>query len=545
MQNNKNSLLVWTILLLASVKIIAQVDVFTDEITYKGGDKVYYESQPLTGTLYSNDENEIPNNCQCTLKATYSNGNLHGLKQIWHSNGVLKFKGNYIKGKPEGEHQFFNSNKKLVRKKTYQNGRVTSEIIFDDNGVKISEIPYQNGMKNGVEKVYDNNQLKAENTYVNDKLIKTTTYYPNEKKVENIYTNSHNIRKEYKKDVLINEITYKSNTTIKDGLSKKYDSSGNLISEENFVGDKLKSKKTYKNNQKDGEWFTYTNDFKIKTIIVYNSDKEISKKIINTANFIKNFNFLKGDEVVSYFDEIKNERKYYVLRIKNPNTQRSDYNRVGYRIKALVNKRAIKYPKRDYYRDNLLSGIIVANIEDVSYMTEQYNRSRVVNGKVEAYKITGYKATIEYIIDVYDMNNKLKKTFPHTIDSSSSFGRQLLSSVVTNFPTSNEKALVKALKNMHINKVYANYFPIVAKIISIKDQSSSKIKTVVINKGSFKRVYKKMLFFVYDEDSKKYKPKLKVIKVENDKAICKVLDNQEWLKNYIQTHKDVFVEEAM
>ncbi len=129
--------------LLFGTYAFAQKGAFDNEVTENNG-KIYFEGKPFTGVLFSSQDG-IPNDCDCTLKASYKNGLLHGLKREWHVNGKLKFKGKYENGKPVGTHVYLDDKGKTIKKLTYHNGALQEKTLYYANGrIKKKEV-YENG----------------------------------------------------------------------------------------------------------------------------------------------------------------------------------------------------------------------------------------------------------------------------------------------------------------------------------------------------------------------------------------------------------------
>lgn len=552
---------------LSFINIQAQIDVLTDEISHKN-ELVYYENNPLTGTLYSNDEIEIPNNCQCTLKEKYTNGVLNGLKQEWYTSGKPKFKGEYINGKPDKTHIYYNTNGKPIKKIVFENGITVLETGYDTNGDISFEIPYKNGKKSGEKKAYHNGKISVITTYKNDKknglekyftqgeitqekeykndqLIKIANYENKQLKKEILYNNLHQTIKTYSGNKLQKIETFKNNSNaIKDGIFKVFDANGNLISEKFYINNRLQNSGNYRNKQKEGEWISYTDDFTIKTIKTFKNGKEVAINVINTNDYLINYPLKITDEVIIYQDIITNTENYYILRMPSLKYKNTEEKKVIKEAKHLILKRVNILPKENYSGEKVVKGIIIGKNFNISHKVSTYERTKQVNGVAKKINVPNYQAIIKYSFNVTDNNNILIKNYDFEIDSQGSLGRQFLNATIGAFTPSPSQALLKAIKRMQVHTLNADLFPIKAKITSVTSQTSTKIKTVKINKGSYHNVQKKMSFYLYDEDNKTRTPKLKVTKVDVYSSECKVLKNNELIKIYIDSHNETFIEEG-
>ena len=120
----------------------AQEDVLEHEVVFKGG-KAFFQGKPLNGNVYSDDE--APNECKCTFKASYANGLLHGWKKEWYPNGRPKFSGKFSHGEPVGTHVYYYESGKVKKKEKYVNGTLTERTLYYSNGKPKKKEKYANG----------------------------------------------------------------------------------------------------------------------------------------------------------------------------------------------------------------------------------------------------------------------------------------------------------------------------------------------------------------------------------------------------------------
>ena len=534
------------IFIMTCYNLKAQVDVFEDEVTLKNS-IVFYQDKPLTGTLYSSDIEDItiPNSCQCTQISHFSKGKLNGNKRLWYTNGKLRFEGKYVNGLPQDTHINYNDSGDVISKIKFNNGLPIEEINYNNDGTVKSQTPFIDGKKNGAEKGYNSKGILVyEKTYTQNRLIKTLIYNELNQviKEENV-SETHLLINKYTNNLLHSEESYFINSTIKDGDWKNYNTAGNLISEITYKKDKEISKGNYKNNLKEGDWFLFSDNFRTKKITTYKNGEVINTQVINSESFIENYPLNANDKVIAYYNEHSHKYNYYILRVKNSSNQ-SDSKQVENKIKKHFFKRSRLLKEADYAGEKQIKSIIEVNNISVKYSEEKYEKTKTENGIKKKYYVTGHSALINYTVVITDLNTTILDTYSYQIDSKGSFGKSILSSMTSSYPTSPNNAFLLAINNIQVYKVWSKLFPIRGEITNIKDQKSSKVKTVIINKGENDKLFKKMIFTVFDEENNDFKATLKVIDLQHNTATCKVLDNQEWLYNYLQTHTTTLITEG-
>ncbi len=538
----KNHLFFLSLFILYFQYNFAQNDVFTSEIT-NNNDVIYYQNKPFTGTLYSDDEVEIPNNCQCTLKAIYNNGKLNGYKNEWYNNGNKKSEKNYKNGLAIGEHIYYNIDGFIINKETFNNGNIATQTAFFKNGKIKRLVAFKNGIKHGVTKEYDDEGvLLKEIEYQKDKIARIV-YFQNGKRLrEEVFENNHIKKISFKNDKKLKEEVFIKDSEIKDGVWKFYDDNENIQSETVYKKDKKIQFGDYINTKKEGEWITFLNDFKVKKIELYKNGNLIKTTEIKTANFLENYPFKKGDKVVEYTNILSNKTEYSIIRFISPNINHNEYALISAIIKKQIFQRAHLLNKNNYVGEKILNHIIQITPLDLVYNKHKIERTKMVNGQQQKYYIPDYFMISHYDINITDTNNNIIYNFTLRIDSSQSFGNSLLANALNKGKTRKE-AFNIALQNIHLGKLATVVFPIQAKILKIKSQTSSKIKAIVINKGATNGIYKKMIFNVFDIENNEYKSKIKVLKLNATFSTCKVINEQAWLKAYINSHSEVYLKE--
>lgn len=201
------------------------------------------------------------------LETTYANGLKNGEEIKFTTEGKQQYKKNYKNDQLHGEYIVFYTNGQPQQKSTYEAGKLNGETTyFAENGNIERIVHYKNDIKDGVERIVQDNILVEENNYVNGKLNGTSKKYNEQYLTDEInyiddkkegkhiiYQNDggrreimyHNDMREgtssayYPNQKLAQQTDYRQNQ--KNGLSKKWNQKGLLRVSEN-----------YKNNQLDG-----------------------------------------------------------------------------------------------------------------------------------------------------------------------------------------------------------------------------------------------------------------------------------------------------
>ena len=286
----------WYLLLLflSFQSLIAQQDAFENEVSHRNG-LVYFKGKPLTGKLFSEEDNN--NKCSCTLEAQYKKGLLNGYKKTYYKNGKLKFSGKYLLGVKNGTHTYYYSNGKkkrvekyikgdLVEKRRYyKNGQLQKKEIFE-NGKVISSILYNHdgSPKNSNENTNNTTSKTPKATHISNKPKVKTVYviknksrtkkpeanhkesyspksnaHPSDGLQKSFYTNGQSKRISFYKDGLpVKDSLFYETGNLK--LVKKF-SDGELVHLESYyTGNILEKEENYLNNKKHGlQTYNYPN----------------------------------------------------------------------------------------------------------------------------------------------------------------------------------------------------------------------------------------------------------------------------------------------
>ena len=180
-------------------------------------------------------------NGKSAIQITYANGHKNGDEVAFYENGNVKYKRTFADDVLKGEEILFYENGKPERHAVYENGKFNGEVRYFDRDGNILKIEnYLKGVKNGPERIVENNILREENNY-SDGILDGVT-------------------KKYDEKYLTDEITYKSGR--KEGKHTTYKSDGS------------KTEILYANDKKEGVAYSYYPDAKIADKTVYINDQK-------------------------------------------------------------------------------------------------------------------------------------------------------------------------------------------------------------------------------------------------------------------------------
>lgn len=218
-----------------------------------------YKQGEKNGTAtakYANDDIEIEIN--------YLNNLKNGESIYFYPHKIPKMKETYKEGVLHGEKVVFYDNGKPKEQSFYDEGKLSGTVTsFDKNGNVLSITNYQNNLKNGIERIVENNILRKECNYVEGKLdgvckeftekyLEKETNYKNDKQ--------EGIQKIYHEDGSWKEIPYVNG--LKEGKGTVF-----------YPDGKINQQITYRHNAKNGITKSFYHDGKTKTIMRYKDDK--------------------------------------------------------------------------------------------------------------------------------------------------------------------------------------------------------------------------------------------------------------------------------
>ncbi|MCB4800195.1 toxin-antitoxin system YwqK family antitoxin [Neotamlana laminarinivorans] len=98
-----------------------------------------------------------------TLEHYNNNGELHGERIVYYTNGAMAEKQNYLNGNLQGESVWYTKEQTILKSYSYNNGELHGlSQFYNPLGELITEGHYKNGKKAGVWKYYENGNLVEE-----------------------------------------------------------------------------------------------------------------------------------------------------------------------------------------------------------------------------------------------------------------------------------------------------------------------------------------------------------------------------------------------
>lgn len=540
-------LIAFQIFLFQSGWVKAQVEALESEVKKLNG-ITYYNGKPFSGTLYSDDEQEINNECKCTLKATYKNGKLDGIKQMWYPSGKLKFKGRYENGNEVGKHiELYESGAPKYEWEYASDGSYT-QIGYDSEGNKTSETYFDASTGEKVTKIFKDGSLVSEEKYAHNKLHSIITYENNRPVKEKFFDDKHDIKKIYDRNgIPLARESYLKGTLTKDGVWEVYDESGNLAVQATYREGKLIGKQPYKNGKKHGVGFAVSLSSGDMTKYFYKNGELKQKYTIDAKykveSYLKTLNSGYEKIVVKYHDDYYDEDKYFLITYPNTYGKSETVRRSVEKVVAKLLRR----PKRvepDEYTEQYLSGIIELLHLKTEYEKKKYKWHRTVNDKSVEYVEWGYVFHIIYTINVLDTKSQFSMPFEYDAKTHQySYKKMLLKGLL--YPKDLDEAFEMAFQNIGTYNTNAYAFPAIATITRVSKVSKKSVRKVMLDKGYEDFVLRKAIFYYIDEDTNKEIPRLKIIANDANRAEARVTKNGDKLKAYMETHPKVYVIEKL
>ena len=491
----------------------AQIQALTSDVRTENG-VVYFNGKPFTGTLYSDDDDVIPNDCECTLIEHYKNGVKDGVQQKFHPNGKLQFRGTYRNGKPVGVHLYYNEKGDLVQKIYYENGQQVKEEDYENGkltGLAISA----NGHTRDVKFFYEDGQLKTHIVYQNDGIAETGYHKNGKIKWEKYYRNHQ-----------------------KHGTWTYYDENGVKVRTQVYEHGKLVEEGSWKNGQKDGKWYVYKDPGKTR-VITYRNGEIKSTEILDETYKIGRFDRKAEDILLRFKSHPDAQEQFTILRVA-PSVQHTTsptVRKIKEKILAELSSRAIKVDHPETYADRYLNHIIQITAIDYEITPFTYDVTRTDrNGNKYTEKKKAYNAVIRYRIRLMTPATGAAKEYDLEASSEGNLGNALLRTITKNYPQTVDEAFFRAYRKIYPYTVVKTAFPYSVRIREILKKSSSRIRTVRLDQPQLPKGIK----FAYRTKGKA-KPVV-VVKV-TDSGIsgsnAKVIRGGDWLFNHQEDIKNL------
>ncbi|MBK7132162.1 MAG: toxin-antitoxin system YwqK family antitoxin [Bacteroidales bacterium] len=284
-------------------------------------------------------------NGRIKTEKTYVDDNLHGYYKEYDNRGILVLtmlyeNGAIVKSRVEDEPDIETVNKydqdgKLIFSGPYRNnvpvgihrefgkdGKVINALIYNDNGVKISEgIVDEAGNHNGKWKdFYPDGKIQAEGQYTDNRRSGQWKFYNAAQKVEQ--TGGYNNGRPdglwkwyYENGALLREEEYFQGQ--RDGMCTEYSPSGEVIAEGQ-----------YSDGEKNGEWKLKNGDFTEEGKYIIGLKDGIWKAYYTNGNPKSKGNYVQGNpdgEHTHYYEDGKiKEQQYYRMGLRQKTWKKFD-----------------------------------------------------------------------------------------------------------------------------------------------------------------------------------------------------------------------------
>lgn len=123
--------------------------------------------------IEQNDFNEEVQNLEVNEVFVFQDNIPDGPYSLYSNNGIKLEESNYLNGLRHGLFKLWCQNGIKVEESNYLNGLIHGPLIlWCQNGIKVMECNYENGLKNGICKTWDQNGIFIEEiNYINDVII--------------------------------------------------------------------------------------------------------------------------------------------------------------------------------------------------------------------------------------------------------------------------------------------------------------------------------------------------------------------------------------
>ena len=208
------------------------------------------------------------------IETSYMNGKKNGEELLFYPNNNPQYKRSYKDDVLDGEEIIFYQNGKPQKKSYYKNGKLDGEVDYFNEKGEITRIEtYKDAIKDGIERIIENNTLREENIYRDGKL--------------------NGVSKKYDEKYLTDEIQYINDK--REGIHKTYGENGTW------------REIPYKNDIKEGEGRIFYPNRTIAESIIYANDKRngLYQKFApdGTLTFAENYKDDKKDGISRVFND--------------------------------------------------------------------------------------------------------------------------------------------------------------------------------------------------------------------------------------------------
>jgi antitoxin component YwqK of YwqJK toxin-antitoxin module len=495
-------------------------------VTNKDGlKKIFYPDGTIKRIVFVKDGLLVKDslffpNSKMQLIKKYNDGELIHLEK-YNEKGQLLIEKNFENNKKHGfqKEYYENGTPKVIE--NYENGMlIHKEEFYKNSNIKLEE-NYKFNKKHGIQKYYsENGELKELMEYKNDILVNHEKYLDEGKEIISIEDGLASIKLYNSENKLIKKY-FKNNKTGKpDSLSVTYNpDNGNKLSEIAYKNGKIIRKGKYLNNKKNGEWIIYWINGKKETHNTYQNGNLLSSKTIIYEKQVKN-NLEKNDLIFSYTSYTP-QKKYNFILVRIDSVKGKSKEIIRNKILLSLKNNHLKHIKNtNKIQDEELFSIIYFSNLKTKLKSKTSNKKKYI-----------YLISLDIIYKDL-ITNTIKKH--KIVTTPADKGKSL-----NNYYTKDKKeAFFTTVKKFEkkLSNYLSNFFPLTG-IARKKNGNSSEIWNVYINIGQQQGVLPNDTFVVFDQGQ--LKAEIKIIEINPNFSIGKVLNGKKWLNNYLKLNKTI------
>ena len=272
------------------------------------------------------------------LEITYRKGAKNGEEIMFYENGQPQYKKTYKNNILDGEYILFYNNGKPQQRSLYENGQLNGETNYFDRDGNLTKIEhYKDGLKDGIERIIQNNALIEENNYVAGKQSGLTKKYNTKYLTDEIsYQNNkrNGMHRIFAEDGGVTVIPYSDD--MKYGVGKSFSPTTRIATRTNYL-----------NNQKNGIHTEWVDEGAIENVEKYNrtpQDPDCQCKLRRIENYKND----KKDGVCRYFgaDGELEQVSYYMDDVELATTNIAHTPQINDIFVAYKNGRLNEYAER-------------------------------------------------------------------------------------------------------------------------------------------------------------------------------------------------------
>jgi len=461
---------------------------FEEEITFKNG--FFYskdEGTLLSGTLYEEDS-RAQNKCKCIKRRVFYKGKLHGKESRWFLNGNKSFEGNYKNARPVGNHTFFNENGTVHTRKNYSSlGDLLSTITYYPSGNQKSKHRYMLDGKFISESFYDTKPEKIrlyeerkddkpigihyelseegdtlsfahygkenilfKRTYKEGKISSTTQWVEEVQLAHTkiIFPLNGNVTQEY----------FETSHGLKDSIHTWYLADGSRHQEMAYNQGILMYEGNYSDNKKNGKWLYYPSSTSIK-LVDYSNGEETQSRLYNKNNNIKKILSEQNDSSLYRYTSETGNSQNVLIQILNSDIENARIRQIVSYFMVQLRKRMehVRNPnKYDFLDKKILIDNIKFRLEEFEFEKKKID---LTQGLVFV-PTTGYECYITMSIELHDNEGTKLYAKKHEFNRSNNVLSILGNAVASSYATSPQKAFERVLKDIKLDKIFVDHFPV-------------------------------------------------------------------------------------